>query len=79
VLLLGESGTGKEVIARFIHRGSARRDGPFVALNCAALPDNLLESELFGYEYGRPGEYIGGLRGEIVDQLHHNRYIRRSS
>ncbi|CAA7601085.1 RNA polymerase sigma factor 54 interaction domain protein [Acididesulfobacillus acetoxydans] len=79
VLLLGESGTGKEIIARHIHLLSPRRDGPFVALNCSALPDSLVESELFGYAEGaftgakrggKPGKFELARRGTIfLDEI----------
>lgn len=52
VLILGESGVGKEEVAKYIHQNSMRKDGPFIAINCGAIPDSLLESELFGYEKG---------------------------
>jgi Nif-specific regulatory protein len=52
IMVLGESGTGKEMIARLIHQSSGRREDPFVSVNCAAIPENLLESELFGYKKG---------------------------
>ncbi|MEW5866319.1 MAG: sigma 54-interacting transcriptional regulator [Bacillota bacterium] len=74
VLLLGESGTGKEVFARAIHAASSRRDGPFVSVNCAAIPDTLMESELFGYDEGaftgatkggKPGKFELATKGTI--------------
>jgi two-component system NtrC family response regulator len=84
VLVLGESGTGKELIARGLHAASARRSERFVAINCAAIPDNLLESELFGYEKGAftgaakttPGKIETANRGTLmldeIGDLPHN-------
>ena len=74
VLISGESGTGKEVLARTLHRHSERADGPFIALNCAAIPENMLEAILFGYEKGaftgahqaRPGKFEQANGGTLL-------------
>ena len=66
VLIQGESGTGKEIIARAIHNASRRSAGPFISVNCAAIPDNLLESELFGYE---EGAFTGAAKGGRIGKF----------
>ncbi len=67
ILLQGETGTGKDTFARAIHQSGDRRDKPFVALSCAAIPESLIESELFGYDAGAfTGARVGGMRGKVV-------------
>jgi two-component system, NtrC family, response regulator PilR len=67
VLVTGESGTGKELIARFVHNSSKRAKGPFIAINCAAIPENLIESELFGHSKGAFSGAVNSRKGVFIE------------
>jgi transcriptional regulator of acetoin/glycerol metabolism len=76
ILLIGETGTGKEVFARAVHEASDRAAKPFVALNCASIPESLIESELFGYKPGAfTGAHIKGMRGKILQSDGGTRFL----
>src|SRR5208337_3929338 len=70
ILILGENGTGKELVAREVHAGSARAAGPFVEVNCAAIPESLIESELFGHEKGAFTNALQRRRGRVETADH---------